>query len=93
MCSIRMEKLRRRARLLGGVNLRRSTRKDKKYMLEYDGKTIHFGAAGMSDFTIHNDPDRRRAYRARHRKILTKEGRPAYKIRTQPAYWSWNLLW
>ena len=85
--------LRRRARLLGGVNLRRSTRKDKKYMLEYDNKTIHFGAAGMSDFTIHKDPDRRARYRARHRKILTKSGIPAYTVKGSPAYWSWNLLW
>lgn len=88
-----MEKLRRRARLLGGLNLRRSTRKHNKYMLEYEGKTIHFGARGMSDFTIHKNPERRARYRARHKKILTKSGIPAYKIRTQPAYWSWNLLW
>ena len=29
-------------------------------------KTIHFGAAGMSDYTIHKDPERKQRYMARH---------------------------
>jgi hypothetical protein len=33
--------------------LSKSTRKDKKYMLEADGKKIHFGAEGMRDYTPH----------------------------------------
>ena len=88
-----MEKLRRKAIRLGATDFRKSTRKKQKYSVIYMGKIIHFGAKGMSDFTIHKDPDRRANYRARHRKILTKTGHPAYKIRSQPAYWSWNLLW
>ena len=31
-------------------------------------KTIHFGAEGMSDFTIHKDTKRKERYLARHRK-------------------------
>jgi len=38
--------------------LKRSTRKDKKYMLiSPEGKTSHFGALGMDDFTKTNDED------------------------------------
>jgi len=32
-------------------------------------KVVHFGARGMSDFTKHKDPDRRRRYYARHYEI------------------------
>lgn len=42
-----------------------STRKDKKYMVKHDGKTTHFGAANMEDFTKNNDADRRKNYLAR----------------------------
>ena len=31
-------------------------------------KTTHFGSAGMSDYTINKDKERRRLYRARHKK-------------------------
>lgn len=31
-------------------------------------KTTHFGAFGMSDFTIHKDPKRKERYLKRHRK-------------------------
>ena len=41
------------------VEIKKSTNKNKKLMaIFYDGtkkKTIHFGAAGMSDYTIHNE--------------------------------------
>jgi len=38
--------------------IKRSTRKDKKYMLiTPNGKSIHFGAHGMQDYTITNDND------------------------------------
>ena len=29
-------------------------------------KTVHFGAAGMSDYTIHKDDDRKERYIKRH---------------------------
>ena len=37
------------------MELKKSTRKDKKYMIKYDNKTIHFGAKGMRDYTLMND--------------------------------------
>jgi hypothetical protein len=29
-------------------------------------KTVHFGARGMSDYTLHKDPERKARYMARH---------------------------
>lgn len=37
---------------------KKSTRKDKKLMVEIDGKKIHFGQKGYEDFTTHKDKER-----------------------------------
>ena len=56
------------------VEIKPSTQKDKKLMaIFYDDhgkkkKTTHFGAKGMSDFTIHKDKERKQRYLDRHRK-------------------------
>lgn len=51
------------------ATIRKSTKSDKKWMVTFaDGKTVHFGAAGYSDFTEHKDPDRKQRYLARHKK-------------------------
>ena len=48
-------------------SVKNSSRKDKKYMLVIpDGKKIHFGAKGMSDYTIHKDDKRKQLYINRH---------------------------
>lgn len=49
-----------------------STNPKKKLMAVFykDGKkkkTTHFGANGMSDYTIHKDPERKKRWEARHR--------------------------
>tara|TARA_R100000278_G_C5392190_1_gene136542 strand:- start:28 stop:312 length:285 start_codon:yes stop_codon:yes gene_type:complete len=54
------------------VVIKNSTSPDKKKMaIFYDGekkvKTTHFGARGMSDYTIHRDPERKKRYLDRHR--------------------------
>lgn len=47
-----------------------STRKNKKYMIERpDGKYIHFGQMGYSDFTRHKDDVRRIHYLQRAENI------------------------
>ena len=81
------------AKRLGATDIKRSTRKDKKWMVYYKDKWIHFGANGYSDYTIHRDKRRRDRYRRRHRNIMLKDGRPAYTVKTQPAYWAYHLLW
>ena len=54
------------------VEIKPSTSKNKKYTaIFYDNskkvKTTHFGSAGMSDYTIHKDPERKQRYLDRHR--------------------------
>ena len=55
------------------VVIGKSTIASKKMMaVFYDGdkkvKTTHFGASGMSDYTIHKDEARKELYINRHRK-------------------------
>ena len=55
------------------VVIKTSTNPKKKLMaVLYDKdnktKTIHFGSAGMSDFTKNKDEERKKRYIARHRK-------------------------
>ena len=45
--------------------LEKSNRKDKKLMVK-NGKTIHFGAKGYSDFTLSKDTNKKKNYIKRH---------------------------
>lgn len=79
--------------------LKRSNRQGKKFMVTTpEGKTVHFGAAGMSDYTKHKDPDRKLNYVKRHagnmpqgitsrRENWTKSGLDT------AGFWSRWLLW
>ena len=51
-------------------------------------KPVHFGAAGYSDFTIHNDVDRRARYIARHGR-----GRENWEDIYTAGFWSRWLTW
>jgi hypothetical protein len=64
-----------------------STRNGKKWMVEYKGKKIHFGASGMSDYTIHKDPKRKKAYLLRHQKNEN------WNDPTTAGFWSRWILW
>jgi len=75
------------------VDIQKSPKKGKKLVAIFkdkDGKIVkqtHFGAEGMSDFTIHKDKERRKRYRNRHRKDLdTGDFR-------RSGYLSWYVLW
>ncbi len=49
------------------IDIRPSCRKSKKYVATFsDGARIHFGAKGMSNYTIHKDAARKARYLARH---------------------------
>ena len=52
------------------VVIKASTNPKKKLMAVFSDpkKTIHFGSAGASDFTINKDEDRKKRYLDRHRK-------------------------
>ena len=88
-----MHNLKSEALRLGATELRPSWREKKKLAVLYRGEWIHFGALGYDDYTTHHDPVRRAAYRKRHKGILLLDGTPAYTVKTQPAFWSWHLLW
>jgi hypothetical protein len=68
----------------------KSDKPDKKfYIITNDNKKVYFGAAGMSDFSIHKDEIRKLKYVVRHQKRenWTKTG-----IDT-PGFWSRWYLW
>jgi hypothetical protein len=52
-----------------------------------DKKKVHFGAAGMDDFTITKDKEQRERYLKRHKKDL-RTNDPM-----KPGYLSYYLLW
>lgn len=70
-----------------------SQRKGKKLYVVYNGKEIHFGARGYSDFLDHKDPERRDRYRIRARGALLANGKQAYRDRNQPAFYAYHILW
>jgi hypothetical protein len=41
----------------------------------------------------HNDKKRRDSYRKRHRGVLNKLGKPAYKVKYSPSWFSYYYLW
>lgn len=88
-----MEKLRKKALRLGATDLKRSTHKSKKWMVKYQDKWIHFGAYGMSDYTIHKNELRRDLFLARARGIRDKEGRLTYTNKNKANYWAIKILW
>ena len=76
------------------VFLQKSTRKEKKYMVKiFDNygktKTIHFGAAGYSDYTKHKNKERMTRYINRHK---NRENWGKSGINTA-GFWSKWLLW
>jgi hypothetical protein len=57
----------KKAKKLGLNPVEISTRKDKKYMIHDDeGHVKHFGAISYTDFTKHQDEERRNRFRQRN---------------------------
>jgi len=81
------------------ISVKPSTRKSKKWSAEFcmctgescckkeDRKIVHFGSAGMDDYTITKDKEQRDRYRTRHKKDLET------KDPTRAGYLSYYLLW
>ena len=63
-----------------------STRKDKKYMVKFGSKVIHFGQMNYEDYTKHKDEKRRDAFRSRNAKWIGAD-------KFTPAWLSYYLLW
>lgn len=71
------------------VYIGKSFKKEKKYVVEINGKTIHFGSSNHSDFTKHKDKQRKTRYISRHK---AKENWTKSGIKTA-GFWSRWLLW
>ena len=70
------------------IIIKPSNKQDKKYMaIVDDKKTIHFGQAGASDYTIHKDKDRKERYLARHRK------NEQWDNPLTASFYATNLIW
>ena len=69
-----------------------SNLKTKKYTVKFINEqtgrinTIHFGAAGMSDYTLHKDDKRKALYIKRHANDYIND-------LNYPGSWSMHLLW
>ena len=87
------KRLQKKAKKLGAKYLDYSKRKNNKYVVEYEGKKIHFGSTKYEDYLIHKDLDRREKYLAKAKKITNKNGDYTYNSRSFPNYWSVKLLW
>jgi len=72
------------------VSITKSTNPKKKWTALFDNdgrsKTIHFGSAGMDDYTITHDKEQRDRYRKRHAKDLKGDPEKA-------GYLSYYILW
>jgi len=69
------------------VDLYLSSSKNKKYMVfDEDGKKVHFGSIFFSDYTKHQDKQRRNNFRNRNKRCADAD-------KFTPAHLSYYLLW
>ena len=66
-----------------------SNRTGKKLQAVVGGKTVHFGAAGASEYTKHGDSERKGRYLARHK---AREDWSRSGIDT-PGFYAKHVLW
>ncbi len=76
------------------MQFKKSTRKNKKYMVTVNNKTVHFGDTryqhyfdkiGLYSHLNHMDKDRRRNFRKRHFKNS--------QVKYSPAWFALHYLW
>lgn len=87
---------------VGKYNYEKSTRPNKKLMVEVNGKRLHFGdrnaehykdKTGIWSSKDHLDKERRKNYRKRASGIRNKRGELTYLDPTYPNYHAYNVLW
>ena len=88
-----MDELRKKALNHGATEFGISKVKNKRFYVIYNGRRINFGLKNGSTFIDHKDTKKRENWRARHSKIMLKDGTPAYKNKNHSAYWSYKILW
>jgi hypothetical protein len=71
----------------GDIDLYESTRKDKKFMVQNpQGRWVHFGQKGYSDWHLHKDLERKN-------KFKTRNARWANSEKWTPAHLAYWVLW
>jgi hypothetical protein len=78
---------------LGADEFGYSRLKSKRFYVIYEGKTINFGGRDAETFLEHKDENKRKAWVARHSKILNKHGIKVMGLKTSPSWWALKLLW
>ena len=89
----KFNELRTRAKALGATDFGYSTVQAKRLYVVYDGKKINFGYKTGSTYVDHQDKDKRQAWRARHSKVLDKEGNQVINKKSSPSFWASRILW
>ena len=70
------------------IIISKSKNKDKKYDARIDGKkTVSFGAAGYSDYSVHKNPERKQRYIDRHKKNEN------WNDHTTAGFFAKNIFW
>jgi hypothetical protein len=82
-----------KAKIYGATSVKPSQRKNKKYVVEYRDKLIHFGDNRYDDYLDHNDPIRRQSYLSRALHIRDKQGNLTANDPYSPNFWSIRVLW
>lgn len=67
-----------------GATVYSSQKYPYKLMVIWDGKEIHFGHRDYDDYLIHQDKERRRLYRKRHK---------VSKSKNKKSFWARYILW
>ncbi len=89
----KLRKVNAKARALGFGPVRASGRKTKKYVVEVNGRAVHFGHPAYQDYLDHGDPERRRRYLRRAKGIRDGAGRRTWRDPASPNFWSVHVLW
>ena len=75
---------------MAGPMLKKTTRAGKRFMVTFNGKTVHFGSASGQSYIDHGDRKSRADWLARH-------GAPGAGERwddpSTPGFWSRYVLW
>jgi len=85
-------------------DIKKSTRKNKKYMVNYNNNIIHFGDSHSKQYrdstplklytsSDHNDNTRRIAYIKRAIHIKNKHGDLTFNDKNYANYWAMKFLW
>ena len=85
--------LKQKAISLGATDFGISKVSNKRYYVIYNNKKINFGSKTGNTFIDHNDKAKRKAWYARHSKIVNKTGDKVINNKNSASYWSSKLLW